>query len=262
MKRLKILLSGHVFWIAVSVILFATLGTLCAAHIFRNEENLPAWAQAFGAIAGMGIAIWVPHRQSLFTLQQAEIKTLQDELSLLTAINAEITVEFEIYMENVGDDLSVHDENTPYNTVVPIEHYGGFPIYRGNATKIASICNEKLRLDIIRVYAIAGSMEIGLAYNNELSKKYNFFVDEVANHNYKIMNSEPYLIANGASIGYAKALVTQHKKVTKAVDEIKEQIREEISYLSDFIKMKRLDFSTERRVMPTLTHPQEPELPT
>lgn len=104
--------------------LLCIIGGLVFAGIFvwkfpEGSAEWASWIQAFGTIGAVAAAIYVVHLENKKARKLAEDlayeQTKKDEVAILSALSAELQVEWSRYLEMGGKMLEEHDENSSFD---------------------------------------------------------------------------------------------------------------------------------------------------
>ena len=134
--------------------------------------------------------------------------------NLLRAIHSEITIIWDGYYENVGQEIEKLGEDQPF----PIHYPMGknfFTIYDGNASSIGFLADDELRKMIINTYVISKCMIDLLHRNNDLLQLHQK-TEKSADDPEKTL------------VEHAKLLKENHANTKQAITELKDKLEEAI----------------------------------
>jgi hypothetical protein len=124
-----------------------------------------------GGVIGSVATRRATERGLAHSLSMAEANRRATLRGVLLGIRTELELLFEIYQEEMKDELSSFEEGKAVYFTLPI-YQDIFTVYESNCSSIGQIEEDALRRAIIRTYLLAKSLVNAHTYNNRLIEKY------------------------------------------------------------------------------------------
>lgn len=189
-------------------------------------QTWAAWVQAVGSVGAILVAVWVAHDQH----RKAEARALQQEVqelrNFLSGVREELRVHWEIYQEQVGNDLDVHKEGMPFLNWWPLP-VQPFKFYRAGIEKIGKLKSDGLRRELIRVNVVVEGLLATYQTHNSL-------LDAYQNRATALRESESEPNRHAAQeaedelIQYSKSLLDHHRQAKRDVSNVDALISSEL----------------------------------
>jgi transposase-like protein len=130
-----------------------------------TSSNAASWVQAFGATAGIGIAIWVPYKQNRDARTAEADRQRESTKRLCEALRDELLLtKFTFDSEHYKELLRENVEHA-YNFNVPKATHA-FPIYHAMIGRLTEIDNGTVRRAIIIAYGAYYDLLEALEFND------------------------------------------------------------------------------------------------
>ncbi|MBW4789170.1 hypothetical protein JQS35_11220 [Alcaligenes faecalis subsp. faecalis] len=205
----------------------------------KDAGHVAAWIQAFGTIGAVAAAIYVVHLGNKKARNLADDlaceQAKKDEVAILSALNAELEVEWSRYLEMGGEMLEDHDENKgfDYFWMPPNPR---FPIYQSLAHRVGAVGDKGVVEDVIKAYSFFGRLIVNFEANNREIvdlRALNLPVLQGVEGSQRIMKESLESMRRLASI-----LVKCHSNTKSAVETARFSMRNRIKVLTSQIHEK------------------------
>lgn len=215
-RALLIFEAGLAIWVMVLI-------SICCVYIWPNDEKLASWVQAIGSIgaiigAAVGIA-WQINDNALRAAEVAQAETDRQAMAfrnevanLLKAIHSEL----QAYRTTLSKIQKSMDENEALRehgifNLVYAPMTSGFVVYAGCTAKLGLIAEDKLRTDIVRIYAELDATIAMLNMNSQHAARLHDQVNEADRSRVVLERMSPNLM---------KAIRNSETEVARICEEI------------------------------------------
>jgi hypothetical protein len=138
---------------------------------FKDAIDWPAWVQAVGSIAAIGVAVWVFAAQNKIQRDRDDDNERKAVLRLLLALRDEIYTTMQATNLTFGKDIRAAVKGKGIRVVFYMNDRA-FKIYNNNVDKIGSIPEDDLRHAVIAAYARFELFLILMKINNDTLADY------------------------------------------------------------------------------------------
>ena len=212
--------------VRVSLIAFAIfiIAGSCLTYVFRTAKDLAAWVQAIGSIAAILAAIAVAWYQAEVTRERDRQDREADLRGLLLSVRDELFVNLTMAHEIVGKELEETAPGTIYFGIFPVPE-DPFVIFNSLSHKLPMITNERLRLQIIKTYAIAKGVAQTFRFNNTLLSNYEI-TRKIARKSEEAVDVVEAELIEVQLCDYGDSLRAHYKKLMAEADTLNNLFRE------------------------------------
>jgi hypothetical protein len=147
-----------------STLVAAGLGSAIDEFGFTSS-NAASWVQAFGATAGIGIAIWLPYKQKEDAREAEQNRQKESTQRLCEALRDELVLTQLTFGSEYYKEMLREDVEDAYNFNVPKATHT-FPVYRAMVSRLTEINNGNTRRAIIVAYGAYYELLEALEFND------------------------------------------------------------------------------------------------